>query len=72
VGRRFFVDATPENPELVTVVGVVEHVRTYRLSSSQYVQVYLPLEQPPSWMAQRFPSASLVVRIEAVDALRHE
>ena len=62
VGKRFYMDGTPETPGLVTIVGVVEHVRTYQLSTPQYVQVYVPLEQPPSWMTNGFPPANLVIR----------
>lgn len=62
VGKRFYLDGTPENPGSVTIVGVVAHVRTYQLASPQYVQVYVPLEQPPTWMQGGFPPANLVVR----------
>jgi putative ABC transport system permease protein len=62
VGKRFYMDGTPESPGLVTIVGVVEHVRTYQLATPQYVQVYVPLEQPPNWMLDGFPPANLVIR----------
>lgn len=65
LGKRFYLDGTPENPGLVTIVGVVEHVRNYQLSSPQYVEVYMPLRQPPSWISQGLPPASLVVRLSA-------
>ena len=62
LGKRFYMDGSPENPGLATIVGVVRHVRNYQLSSQQYVQVYVALEQPPSWLTEGFPQASLVVR----------
>lgn len=62
LGKRFYMDGTPDNPGLVTIVGVVRHVRNYELSSQKYIQVYVALEQPPSWFTEGFPPASLIVQ----------
>ncbi len=58
LGKRVFFDES----EGVTIVGVVRHVLNYQLARRQYVELYVPLEQPSLWMGGVVPPAHLVLR----------
>jgi putative ABC transport system permease protein len=67
LGKRisFEFRGTRDNPDAVwrEIVGVVRHVRHYGLvSGPSYVQVYVPLGQPPIYYDSRRPAMALVVR----------
>ncbi len=57
--RGNFEDLQPTWRE---VVGVVRHVRHYRLDSQAHVEVYVPLRQLALWYQDARPAIGLVVR----------
>ena len=68
LGKRIsfeFHGAHGESSQVVwrEIVGIVTHVRHYGLATEPpFVQLYVPLEQPPIYFTQRRPSMALVAR----------
>ncbi|HXV59717.1 MAG TPA: ABC transporter permease [Vicinamibacteria bacterium] len=67
LGERISIGGTVEEPRLAEIVGIVEHVLNYQLTSPQYPEVYLPLEQPPEFGAG-IREGNLIVRYTGSEA----
>jgi putative ABC transport system permease protein len=61
IGRRISLGGTADEPNFAEVVGVVRHVLNYRLSSPQYVEVYVPLSQPAAAAVDALSNGNFVV-----------
>jgi putative ABC transport system permease protein len=66
LGKRISFEnrGTPDDPRpnWREIVGVVRHVRHYRLETESFVEAYAPFDQLPIWMQKRRPAMSLVAR----------